>query len=48
MSLPPLLQHLALPVIGGALQVGRWQQVIVINLDNRPREREVAAVVVGA
>jgi secondary thiamine-phosphate synthase enzyme len=37
----------AVPVLDGRLQVGRWQQVIVINLDNRPREREVVAVVVG-
>ena len=37
----------AVPVTGGELQVGRWQQVFVINLDNRPREREVVAVVVG-
>ena len=39
-----LKTSLAVPVIGGKLQVGRWQQVIVINLDNRAREREVVAV----
>lgn len=38
---------IAVPVTGGRLQVGRWQQIIVINLDNRPRQREVVAVVVG-
>ncbi len=38
---------ITVPVMGGRLQVGRWQQVIVLNLDNRPREREVVAVVVG-
>ena len=38
---------IAVPVIDGRLQVGRWQQIIVINLDNRPRQREVVAVVVG-
>lgn len=37
----------AIPVIDGALQVGQWQQIVVINLDNRQREREVVAVVVG-
>ena len=42
-----LKTSLAVPVIGGELQVGRWQQVIVINLDNRPRERAIVAVVVG-
>jgi secondary thiamine-phosphate synthase enzyme len=38
---------IAIPVTEGRLQVGRWQQIIVINLDNRPRQREVVAVVVG-
>ena len=42
-----LKTSLAVPVVGGRLQVGRWQQVIVINLDNRARERGVVAVVVG-
>jgi secondary thiamine-phosphate synthase enzyme len=42
-----LKTSIAVPVTGGRLQVGRWQQVIVLNLDNRPREREVVAVVVG-
>ncbi len=38
---------MAVPVMDGQLQVGRWQQIMVINLDNRPRQREVVAVVVG-
>lgn len=38
---------IAVPVIEGRLQVGRWQQIVVINLDNRPRQRQVVAVVVG-
>jgi secondary thiamine-phosphate synthase enzyme len=38
---------IAVPVMDGQLQVGRWQQIVVINLDNRPRQREVVAVVVG-
>ena len=42
-----LKTSLSVPVIAGRLEVGRWQQIIVINLDNRPRQREVAAVVVG-
>ncbi len=37
----------AIPVIDGKLQVGTWQQIVVINLDNRAREREVVAVVVS-
>jgi secondary thiamine-phosphate synthase enzyme len=42
-----LKTSLSVPVIAGRLAVGRWQQIIVINLDNRPRQREVAVVVVG-
>jgi secondary thiamine-phosphate synthase enzyme len=37
-----------LPVVGGRLVVGHWQRVAVFNLDNRPRDRVVMAVVVGA
>ena len=43
-----LKTSLAVPVVDGRLQLGTWQQIVVINLDNRPREREVVAVVVGA
>lgn len=42
-----LKTSVAIPVIDGKLQVGTWQQIVVINLDNRAREREVVAVVVG-
>lgn len=38
---------LAIPVVDGKPALGTWQQVVVINLDNRAREREVVAVVVG-
>jgi len=37
----------SLPVVDGRLVVGQWQRVAVFNLDNRPRDREVMAVVVG-
>lgn len=43
-----LKTSLALPVAGGHLQLGTWQQIVVINLDNRAREREVVAVVAGS
>jgi secondary thiamine-phosphate synthase enzyme len=36
-----------LPVVDGKLVVGTWQRVAVFNLDNRPRDREVMAIVVG-
>jgi secondary thiamine-phosphate synthase enzyme len=43
-----LKTSVAVPVVDGRLALGTWQQIVVINLDNRAREREVVAVVVGA
>jgi secondary thiamine-phosphate synthase enzyme len=42
-----LKTSIAIPIVDGRLQLGTWQQIIVINLDNRPRNREVVATVVG-
>lgn len=42
-----LKPSVALPIADGRLELGTWQQIVVINLDNRPRDREVVAVVVG-
>lgn len=42
-----LKPSVAIPVVGGKLQLGTWQQIVAINLDNRPREREIVAIVVG-
>lgn len=38
---------LALPVVGGAVPFGTWQQPVLIDYDTRPRERRVAVTVVG-
>ena len=38
---------LTVPVSGGALALGTWQQIILIDFDNRAREREVVVTVVG-
>jgi secondary thiamine-phosphate synthase enzyme len=38
---------ITVPIVGGALGLGTWQQIVVLNLDNRAREREVVAVVLG-
>jgi len=43
-----LKTSIAVPVVDGRLRLGTWQQIVVINLDNRPREREVVAVVVDS
>lgn len=42
-----LKTSLGLPVLDGRPALGTWQQVVVINLDNRAREREVVGVVLG-
>jgi secondary thiamine-phosphate synthase enzyme len=36
-----------LPVRDGRLHLGTWQQVVALNLDNRPRKRSVEVTVIG-
>ena len=38
---------ISVPVIDGRLQLGTWQEILLLNLDNRQRTREVVGVVVG-
>jgi len=38
---------IAVPVVDGTLQLGTWQEILLVNLDNRHRRRDVVAVVVG-
>jgi secondary thiamine-phosphate synthase enzyme len=38
---------LAIPFQNGSLLLGTWQQVILIDFDNRPRTRELIIQVVG-
>ena len=42
-----LKTSLSIPVIDGALQLGTWQEILLLNLDNRARNRAVVGVVVG-
>jgi len=42
-----LKTSLAVPIVDGRVALGSWQQIVVLNLDNRTRDREVVAVVVG-
>ena len=39
---------LAVPVEDGKLVLGTWQQIIFIDFDNRPREREILVKVVDS
>jgi len=40
-----LKTSISVPVVDGEPALGTWQQIVVLNLDNREREREVVAVV---
>jgi secondary thiamine-phosphate synthase enzyme len=35
------------PISGGAVHLGAWQQIILCDFDDRPRDREVMVTVVG-
>ncbi len=38
---------LSVPVVGGQLALGTWQQIILIDFDTRPRTRTVICQMVG-
>jgi len=38
---------LTIPIIEGRAGLGTWQQVVFVELDNKPRHREVIAQIVG-
>ncbi|MCD6225924.1 YjbQ family protein [bacterium] len=37
---------LVVPLEKGQLVLGTWQQIVLVDFDNRPREREIVGVVV--
>ncbi|MFQ5905857.1 MAG: secondary thiamine-phosphate synthase enzyme YjbQ [bacterium] len=37
----------AVPVVGGRMQLGTWQQIVFLDFDNRPRSRSLVVQVVG-
>ena len=38
---------IAVPIRGGCLRLGTWQQVVVVNHDNRPRKRTIEITIFG-
>ena len=38
---------LSVPLVEGALRLGTWQQVVLVDFDDRPRTREVIVQIVG-
>jgi len=39
---------LVIPVIDGGLTLGTWQQIIVLDFDNRPRRRQIIGQISGS
>jgi secondary thiamine-phosphate synthase enzyme len=39
--------HLEVPVCGGRLALGTWQQILLIDFDNRPRQRRLVVQLRG-
>lgn len=42
-----LKASLSVPVSGGNLITGTWQQIVVVDFDNRPRRRRVVVQIMG-
>jgi secondary thiamine-phosphate synthase enzyme len=42
-----LKPFLAVPIEDGKLVLGTWQQIVFVDFDNRPREREILVKVFG-
>jgi len=38
---------ISVPFVDGKMQLGRWQQIIFVDFDNRPREREIIVQIIG-
>jgi secondary thiamine-phosphate synthase enzyme len=38
---------LSVPFVGGELSLGTWQQVVLVDFDDRPRRRSVVVQIVG-
>ena len=39
--------HLAVPFVNGKLTLGTWQQVILVDFDDRPRDRTIVVQAIG-
>ena len=38
---------LTVPIVDGKLTLGTWQQIVLLDFDTRPRQREVVVQIVG-
>jgi secondary thiamine-phosphate synthase enzyme len=42
-----LKPDLSIPISGGSLLLGTWQQIVLLDFDNRPRQRRIQGQVIG-
>ena len=42
-----LKPSLSIPITGGRLLLGTWQQIVLLDFDNRPRQRSIQGQVIG-
>lgn len=42
-----LKPSLGIPIQGGQLQLGTWQQIVLLDFDNRPRVRRIQGLLMG-
>ena len=42
-----LKASLTIPFVNGKLTLGTWQQIIYVDFDNRPRQRELVVQIMG-
>ena len=43
-----LKPSLSIPLAGGRLLLGTWQQIVLLDFDNRPRQRSILGQVIGS
>ena len=43
-----LKPSLSIPIAAGRLQLGTWQQIVLLDFDNRPRQRSILGQVIGS
>ncbi|MDD3579396.1 MAG: secondary thiamine-phosphate synthase enzyme YjbQ [Desulfobacca sp.] len=42
-----LKPSLSIPIVGGRLMLGTWQQIVLLDFDNRPRQRVIRGQIMG-
>ena len=38
---------ITVPLVGGGLTLGTWQQIVLLDFDTRPRDRQIVVQVIG-